>query len=131
MTECGGCSETALTGNDIPLMHEIRHALNKLIETGEPTVIDLRSMPLAPGEEEHIESMLGQGEVKAQIEALGPTQILETGIAGVWLITHFNANEEILGKFIEITRIPTILESQVEDVQAGVETLDRQLAELT
>ena len=56
------------TGNVVPLLHEIRHALERLAETGEPTVIDLRSMPLAPGEEDAIEQVLGEGEVTATFE---------------------------------------------------------------
>ena len=37
-----------------PILHEVRHALERLIQTGEPTTIDLRSIPLAPGEDEQI-----------------------------------------------------------------------------
>lgn len=129
MSDCAsGCAEVP-TGNDIPLMHEIRHALTALLESGETTIIDLRALPLAPGEEDHIEAMLGKGEVSATLDALGPTEILETGISGVWLVTHYNTNEEILGKFIEIARFPSILESQAEDIQAGMDALDSLLAE--
>jgi len=49
------------TGNVVPLLHEIRHALERLADTGECTAIDLRSLPLAPGEGDVLESMLGEG----------------------------------------------------------------------
>ena len=38
------------THNVIPLLHEIRHALAQLLEEGKETAIDLRSIPLAPGQ---------------------------------------------------------------------------------
>jgi hypothetical protein len=38
-----------LTHNVQPLLHEIRHALATLLDDGGNTVIDLRSLPLAPG----------------------------------------------------------------------------------
>ncbi len=40
-----------LTCNVRPLLHQVRHALDNLISHGETTIIDLRSIPLAPGEE--------------------------------------------------------------------------------
>ena len=51
----------ALTHNVKPLLHEIKHSLDSLIETGQPTIIDLRSIPLAPGEEDKILNTRGQG----------------------------------------------------------------------
>ena len=41
----------AATGNIPPLLHEIRHALTRLAQGEAGTSIDLRSLPLAPGEE--------------------------------------------------------------------------------
>jgi len=128
MDACSTCHDQAPTGNDLPILHEIRHALDRLIESGEPTIIDLRAMPMAPGEEARIESVLGHGEVDARIDALGPSEVRETAIAGVWLVTHYNAEEEILGKFIEITRLPSILESQTEDMRNGLAVLNGLLA---
>jgi hydrogenase-1 operon protein HyaF len=114
----------AFTGNVQPLLHEIYHALQRLRENGEVTIIDLRALPLAPGEEEQIEQKLGKGEVSAQIDALGPSRIVETAIPGVWLVTHFNAESEILGRYIEICRIPSILESQDQDIEYGIEDME-------
>ncbi|OOZ40483.1 hypothetical protein BOW53_07485 [Solemya pervernicosa gill symbiont] len=121
------CGTEIETGNTLPILHEIQHALQRLIKEGETTTIDLRAIPLAPGEEQRLETLLGQGEVKAQVDALGETTIQECGVAGVWLITHFNSEEEILGKFIEVTSMPSILESQHEDIREGVEQLSRLL----
>ncbi|HEB82845.1 MAG TPA: hydrogenase accessory protein HupE [Gammaproteobacteria bacterium] len=98
------------------MLHEIRHSLNRLIETGESSVIDLRSIPLAPGEEEKILTALGRGELRAELDALGKSEIIETQYAGVWLISHYNENEEIIGRFIEVTVMPDILCSQSADM---------------
>lgn len=106
-----------LTWNVEPLLHEIRHALQELADTGSTGIIDLRSIPLAPGEEDKILATLGQGEVHAHVDALGPSEVIETRYAGVWLVTHYNEDEEILGRFIEITPLPEILRSQAEDIR--------------
>ena len=57
------------TGNVQPLLHEIRHALKRLADGEEGTVIDMQSLPLAPGEETRIEAALGEGEVRAELES--------------------------------------------------------------
>ena len=117
------------TGNVKPLLHEIRHALVRLAEGGDGTVIDLQSLPLAPGEELRIEQALGEGEIAAELNALGRSKIVETSYPGVWMITHRNTEDEVIGRFIEVTRIPDLLQSQPEDVQAGLRRLTGELAE--
>lgn len=129
MTGCASGCEAINTGNDILILHEIRHALAQLLDSDEPTTIDLRSIPMAPGEEARIEEMLGDGEISIQMNALGLSTIKETAIAGVWLVTHYNVEEEILSKFIEITRIPSLLASQTEDIESGLEQLKERLSE--
>ena len=112
-----------LTFNVKPLLHEVKHALDNLIETGHTTIIDLRSIPLAPGEEDKILHTLGQGEVKAQLNALGLSEIIETQYAGVWTVTHYNDEHEIISRFIEVTTMPEILCSQTEDIMAAYSRL--------
>lgn len=115
------------TGNVTPLLHEIRHALQALLATGQTTTIDLRSMPLAPGEEARIETLLGEGEIHVELNALGRSEILETRFMGVWLITHLNTEEVILGKHIEISFIPDILKAQQRDIEASLDQLNSEL----
>jgi len=112
-----------LTFNVKPLLHEVKHALDNLIETGHTTIIDLRSIPLAPGEEDKILNTLGQGEVKAQLNALGLSEVNETQYAGVWTVTHYNDEHEIISRFIEVTTMPEILCSQTEDIMAAYSRL--------
>ena len=116
------------TGNLVPLLHEIRHALTRWLEQGEEHVIDLRSIPLAPGEEDSLLEQLGEGEVNARLSISGPSAIIETRYPGVWLITHYNENENIIGRFIEVCEVPGILKSQAEDSRAGLERLENDLS---
>lgn len=125
---CGPCQ--GVTGNDLPILNEIRHALKKLLDTGEGTAIDLRRIPMAPGEEGRLENVLGLGEVTAQLNALGPSEIRETAFPGVWLVTHHNTSGETISKFIEVTWFPSILKAQQEDVKHGLKNLTQRLSEL-
>jgi len=115
------------TGNLGPIMHEIKHALGELLNSGVGRMIDLRSMPFAPGEEKRLETLLGRGEVVATIDALGPSEIVETRFPGVWLSTHRNNENEIIGRYIEITHAPDILLSQRADMQRGLQVLREEL----
>lgn len=121
----------AFTMNVLPLLHEVRHGLDHLIETGEETTIDLCAIPLAPGELEQIDARLGSGEVSVALNALGPSEIRETRYSGVWRITHRNATGEIVGQFIEVARIPALLPAQEPDMRGGLEALIRLLDETT
>lgn len=119
---------TVETGNVTPLLHEIRHALQALLESGNETVIDLRSLPLGPGEEARIEERLGCGEVRAELSALGPSEIHETRYPGVWLVTHRNNDNVVIGRFIEICLVPRLVLAQDADIRAGLDELNAQLA---
>lgn len=120
-------STEVATGNVEPLLHEIRHALGRLASGEEGTTIDLKRLPLAPGEEERIENTLGVGEVRAEVDALGPTVVQETSYPGVWLITHKNADDVVVARFIEVTYIPELLRSQQADIDAGIDRLESEL----
>jgi len=102
--------------------------LARLLESDETTTIDLRGIPLAPGEEARIVSELGQGEVQARLSALGPSEIVETRFPGVWLVTHYNSENEVIGKFIEVCKMPQILKAQTEDIREGLAQLTAHLA---
>jgi hydrogenase-1 operon protein HyaF len=117
-----------LTWNVQPILHEIRHALEELLSNGKTSIIDLRTIPLAPGEEEVILNTLGKGEVHARLDVLGSSEIYETRYSGVWLITHFNENDNVVSRFIEITELPDILKSQHEDMSNALQKLTEELS---
>jgi len=119
--------EMSSVGNVRALLAEIAECLEKLINDGTTGSIDLKGLPLSPGEYEQLRRILGQGEVSAHIEAIGPSEIIETGYPGVWWVTHFNVEGDIVADMIEVTHIPEILKSQPDDIIAGLAILRARL----
>jgi len=116
------------SGNVPLLLNELRHALERLLEDGAVHAIDLRAIPLAPGEEERLLRALGEGELSAELEAQGHSEIRECAYPGVWCITHHDVAGTVVGRFIEVTFMPALLASQRPDVVQGLERLRRSLA---
>jgi hydrogenase-1 operon protein HyaF len=121
--ESGQQLEPELRGNAVPLLHEIRHALTRLLEKGEPTVIDIQSLPMGPGDLRRLLDALGEGEVKAELDVLGKTVIRESRYSAVWIIEHMSGSGGIASRFIEISWVPELLKAQREDVQQGLTEL--------
>jgi hydrogenase-1 operon protein HyaF len=46
----------------------------------------------------------------------------------VWVVTHFNSDNEVIGKFIEVCELPRLLMAQPDDIRDGLEALEQQLA---
>ena len=127
---CGSAASCSVpTGNITPLLHEIRHALERWLEHGEAYAIDLRGLPMAPGEEDQLLNTLGEGEVHADLSLTGKSVVLETRFPAVWLVTHYNTDDTIVGRFIEICEMPAILKSQAEDARDGLEYLESVLSQ--
>jgi len=106
-----------------PVLHEIRHALRRLIQTGESTVIDLTSLPFGPGDESKLLEYLGEGEVSATLNTLGRSRLWETRFPGVWLVDHYNPEQVRIAFQIEVGEVPAVLRSQREDVADGLDRL--------
>lgn len=118
-----------VTENVRALLTEIASMLSALINDDMVDSIDIHSLPLLPGEHEAIQTILGQGEVKANFDSLGTTTIYETALAGVWWVTHNNEDGDCIAETIEITTIPAILESQHADIEDAHTALQEQLKE--
>jgi hydrogenase-1 operon protein HyaF len=117
-------------GNVQPILNEVAHALDRLADADETTVIDLARLPFSPGELDELEQELGEGELRATLDSLGESIIRETAYPGVWWLEHRNAAGEIVGRFLEITRTPDILKSQATDIDAGRDVLQQRLNRL-
>lgn len=120
---CGQSSMLTIT----PLLHEIYYALEKLLDSSEASVIDLMSLPMGPGDEDMLKKVLGGGEIEAQLHAMGRSSFRETGIAGVWWVEHFNVEDELIGKFLEISEVPMLLKSQPEDIRRSLTELNERV----
>jgi len=116
-------------GNARALLNEIASLLQDLLNTGEGGSIDLARIPLTEEDYDLLDDVLGEGEVHASIETLGASEVVETGVAGVWWITHYNADDEVMAEFIEVSYCPEILLAPREDVQEGLEALQARLLE--
>jgi len=110
-----------------PILHEVKHALERLLKTGEASMIDLRAMPLAPGEDEEIREQLGDGEAVINIDALGPSTLTETAYPGVWWVEHRNHDNILTGLYIEIAHVPAIVFPANEDLEEGLEQITNNL----
>ncbi len=117
-------------GNVQPILNEVAHALERLADDDETTVIDLARLPFSPGELEELERELGEGELRATLDSLGESIIRETAYPGVWWLEHRNAAGEVVGRFVEVTRTPDILKSQAADIDAGRDVLQQRLDRL-
>lgn len=111
------------TGNLPGILSEIEQALEELLNSKQVHRIDLRAMPWSAGEEHKLEQMLGRGEVTIELNALGKSIFQETRYSGVWLISHYNEAEELIGKIIEISFLPEMVFAQQEDISRGLERI--------
>lgn len=125
----GSAGPAQTVGNVRAIAHEIETLLGRLIHDGEVGSIDLRSLPMSPEDFANLRALLGEGEVSAVVNALGPTEVRETGVRGVWWVTHRNSEDDTLVELIEITHVPEILKAHPDDVEDGLEWLRARLAE--
>ncbi len=110
------CYSNLATGMASAVFAEIADRLEALARSGETSVIDLRSLPLTAADLAELEGFLGQGEVEADVQVIGVTQIRETGYAGVWWVRHLGAQQRVAVEEIAITPLPDILRAQAEDI---------------
>jgi len=103
------------------LVQEVAVAVDRLLNRGEGSVIDLRALSFLTDEDrEELHALLGEGEVAATVEAVGPTEVVETAYPGVWWVTYWNTDGEVLAERIEVARTPDILVTQETDMRDGL-----------
>jgi hydrogenase-1 operon protein HyaF len=105
------------------LIMEVGGLLRRLIDHGETGSIDLLGLPLSPSCIASLEQRLGRGEVTAQLDAAGLSDIRETRFPGVWWSRHRNEAGRIIGMLIEVTFVPEILRADADDVARGYQSL--------
>jgi len=113
------------SGNLASIIHEIQYALQQLIEQHKTHSIDLRAMPWSAGEQQRLEDLLGRGEVIVELNSLGRSVFYETAYSGVWLLSHYNEDNEIIGRLIEVGYVPQLLMSPEEDVKDSLQKINR------
>ncbi len=118
------------SGNARPLLHEVAELLKRLLETGEPSTIDLSALPLNPADLDWLQTRLGEGEVSCQVQANGESTLDETACRGVWWVTHRNERGSVVAQFIEVAFVPELLKAHPQDIEAGREQLEVLISEL-
>jgi hydrogenase-1 operon protein HyaF len=118
------------SGQVLALLQEIQDMLTALAERGEENRIDIRSLPLSPADYDFLKQFLGNGEVSAEVNALGLSEIKETRFSGVWWLLHYNSHAEIMAELIEVTLLPDILKTQAPDLIDSCNTLREYLQKL-
>jgi hypothetical protein len=45
----------------------------------------------------------------------------------VWLVTHYNEGERVIGQFVEVTFVPSILKSDPIDIRSDLDRMAERL----
>jgi hydrogenase-1 operon protein HyaF len=116
------------TGLARAVLAETAERLAHLARTGESDAVDRAGLPMTPGDYQELDDRLGRGEVAAELDVAGRTEVWETAYAGVWRVRHRGAGDVIAVEELLITLIPDILKSHPEDCRAAAERLESALA---
>jgi len=57
------------------------------------------------------------GDRAVVFDASGLSAVIESRFPGVWVVTHHDATGDVMSRLIEITLVPEILRSQVEELR--------------
>jgi hydrogenase-1 operon protein HyaF len=107
---------------------EIAELLAEAARGGPGGAIDLRSLPLGPGDVAELQDLLGTGEVEATLQINGRSAIRETGHAGVWWVQHFDSTDQPQSEQIVVAPVPDILCADRSDMARAAAALASALA---
>ena len=116
--------EPGLTGNAPPLLRELAEQVKRLLDTGEPSAIDLSALPLTPADLDWLHDKLGSGEIAVTLQANGESTLNETACPGIWWVTHRNEQGAVTSQFVEVAFVPELVKAHPQDVAIGLETLE-------
>ena len=106
------------------VVNEIHQMLKAYLDKDEEAAIDVKSLPLSDDGYRLLKQQLGVGEITAVAQLSGDTEVYETSYAGVWWVTHRNIGDKIIADHIQVTRIPSILCSHVEDMKQSLKRME-------
>lgn len=116
-----------LGGGVAAILAELVGMLDRLAQSQTPAAIDLRSLPMSPQDRIELKRALGEGEVRATVNADAVSTVHETGISGVWWVEHRNRHGELTAELLEVTRVPEILARASDEIAAGASALREQM----
>jgi hypothetical protein len=110
------------------ILSQLVGLLETLAQQGTSAIIDLCSLPMGPEDRLELQRVLGDGEVKATVEADGLSRIRETGISGVWWVEQFDRIGALSAEMIEVAMVPQILSCAKDEIIAGAHALQERLS---
>jgi hydrogenase-1 operon protein HyaF len=116
-----------LGGGVAAILAELVGMLERLAQKQAPAAIDLRSLPMSPQDRIELKRALGDGEVRATVEADAVSTVHETAISGVWWVEHRNRHGELTAELLEVTRVPEILARAPDEIAIGANVLRDQV----
>ena len=118
-----GSGGEQLTGNASAVLNEVAAMLAALAERGESGIVDLGGLPMSSADKAWLTEKLGQGEIEMSLDIGGPSKIRETAFHGVWWLVHHNDKGVLTGEFIEVTRVPELVSSHIDDIRRAAVNL--------
>jgi hydrogenase-1 operon protein HyaF len=122
-----GCLDGQTTGMAWSVLAEVSRLLEHLAQTGEPGFIDLRSLPLTAADRDELDALLGRGEVRADLDLAGASEVWETAYPGAWWVRHRGAGDRIAAEEIAVCPVPEILKTHPADIDAAARRLRNDL----
>jgi hydrogenase-1 operon protein HyaF len=112
-----------LGGGVAAILAELAARLELLAAHGDTALIDLRSLPMSPADRIELQDALGQGEVRAMLDAQGESTLYETAYAGVWWIVHRDREGKVTSELLEVTLAPRLLAADAQDLAPAAAAL--------
>ncbi|MDD4601319.1 hypothetical protein SDC9_08929 [bioreactor metagenome] len=110
---------------------EIKEALSRFLETGQPWTIFIDKMALDFEERKAIRDILGQGNITVNFkDEAEPVEWLESGVAGVWYGVFYNASGNPILETIEVSAFPELAAAQHDDTVKGIEAITAKINSL-
>lgn len=107
------------------LLQELLTMIKTFVQSGEEGIIDLNGLPLLPQTIDRLKSHLGKGEVSVMIkDQLGETEVFETSFSGIWWISYKDYEQNMFLQQIEVTDVPELLKTHIEDIQETEHSLE-------
>lgn len=94
----------------------------------QPHVINLTLLPFSPDDAAHLDQALGRGRVTLLSRGYGNCRITATGVARVWWVQYFNAQDALILNTLEVTDLPEVARAAREDLEDSQERLAEVLA---
>lgn len=105
----------------VALLDQVQQALENYEQSQSPSLFDLSELDRASIQ--LVNQLLGAGEVSISVDSASPIEIQESVMAGVWRIHHLDQNKQVVGDYIEVAPIPSIVDQLAfQTAQTHVQT---------